>query len=132
MRYKYLRQMLLLVIALLVAQAMVLASDKDFKGAVKSVESHYHAKRRKIPFLGVAGFLVKVIKPAGVKEFKLAVFDNQNFSPGPQDAGFATEVQNSIGRKWQPLVRSNSRLSGNRAYIYSQKDGKDFKLLSVT
>ena len=122
---------LILVVAMLSIHATAYAAD-DFKMIVKNIESRYKAKRKKIPFLGVAGFLVKIVKPAGVKEFKLAVFEDQDFRPGPRDAEFEETVRKSLSRKWQPMLMSRSRLEGNRAYIYSQPSGKDIKLLSVT
>ncbi|HET9533094.1 MAG TPA: VWA domain-containing protein [Blastocatellia bacterium] len=123
-----------LAVALLVllSASAAAASDKDFKMIVKKIESSYNARQRKIPFLGFAGFLVKIVKPAGVKEFKLAIFDEQDFSPGPHDHEFQRAIEGSFKDKWLPIVRSNIRAEGSRAYIYSQPAGKDIELLSVT
>ncbi|MCI0491281.1 MAG: VWA domain-containing protein [Blastocatellia bacterium] len=124
-------QLLIAAVLLFAAHATALAAD-DFGMIVKNIESRYNAKRKKIPFLGVAGFLVKIVRPAGVKSFKFALFENHDFAPGPQDAEFEQAVRKSLNRKWQPMLQSRSRLEGNRTYIYSQPSGKDIKLLSVT
>jgi len=125
-------RMLAVALLILLAAPLAEASDKDFKMIVKKIESSYSARQRKIPFLGLAGFLVKIVKPAGVKEFKLAVFEDQDFSPGPHDYEFQKVIESSFKDKWQPVVRSNIRAEGSRAYIYSQPAGKDIELLSVT
>ena len=124
-------QLLIASVMMCAVHATVLAAD-DFSLIVKNIESRYNAKRKKIPFLWVAGFLVKIVKPAGVKSFKFAIFEDQDFEPGPRDDAFETSVSKSLSRKWQPMLKSRSRLEGNRAYIYSQPSGKDIKLLSVT
>lgn len=125
-------RMLAVALLILFTAPLARASDKDFKMIVKKIESSYNARQRKIPFLGLAGFLVKIVKPAGVKQFKLAVFEDQDFSPGPHDNEFQRIIETSFKDKWQPIVRSNIRSEASRAYIYSQPAGKDIDLLSVT
>ncbi|HSE97720.1 MAG TPA: VWA domain-containing protein [Blastocatellia bacterium] len=120
------------ILLVLISAQTVAASDKDFKMIVKKIESSYNARQRKIPFLGLAGFLVKIVKPAGVKEFKLAIFEEQDFSPGTDDHNFHKTIESSFKDKWQPVVRSNMRSEGSRAFVYSQPAGKDIELLSVT
>ncbi len=132
MRKRVFGQLLVLALVCATAHTTALASGDDFKMIVKTIESRYNAKRKKIPFLGLANFLVKIVKPAGVKDFKLAIFEDQDFSPGPQDFEFESTVRRSLSKKWQPTVRSTSVAQGLRTYIYSQPAGKDFKLLSVT
>ncbi|HXG64200.1 MAG TPA: VWA domain-containing protein [Blastocatellia bacterium] len=124
---------LLLILAVTAsAPPPAFASDKDFNMIVKNIESRYNAKKKKIPFLGLAGFFVKIVKPAGVKSFKLAIFEDQDFAPGPRDTGFIQSVQKSLNPKWKPMVRSNVRSSGLRSYVYTQQSGKDIEMLSVT
>lgn len=132
MRKRVFGQLVVLALVCALAQTTALASGDDFKMIVKTIESRYKAKRKSIPFLGLANFMVKIVKPAGVKDFKLAIFEDQDFSPGPQDFEFESDVRRSLSKKWQPTVRSTSLLQGLRTYIYSQPAGKDFKLLSVT
>jgi VWFA-related protein len=124
--------MVAVALLLLFSAPAALASDKDFKMIVKNIESSYNARRKNIPFLGLAGFLVKIVKPAGVKDVKLAIFEDQDFTPGPHDSEFQKTIEKSFKDKWQPVVRSNLRAEGNRSYVYSQPAGKDVELLSVT
>ncbi|HYE74769.1 MAG TPA: VWA domain-containing protein, partial [Blastocatellia bacterium] len=89
-------------------------------------------KRTRIPFLGLAGFIVKIVRPAGVKGFKLAVFEDQNFSGAADDKTFESVMNRALGDKWQPMIRSYSRRTGERTYIFSKPNGKDMELMIAT
>jgi VWFA-related protein len=116
---------------MLLAQPAALGDDFDM--IVKNIESHYNARKRRIPFLGLAGFFVKIIRPAGVKSFKLAVFDEQDFRPGQRDFEFERAVKKSINsKKWKPMTRAISRSTGNRAFVYTHQSGKDMEMLTIT
>ena len=120
------------ILLLIAISAQCVALGDDFGMVVKNIERHYGARKKRIPLLGLAGSVVKIIHPAGVKSFKLAVFENQNFAPGERDYAFDQAVRSSIDSKWKPMVRSNNRSSGNRAYIYAHRSGKDVEMLTVT
>jgi VWFA-related protein len=109
-----------------------IAPADDFGMIVGNVERHYHAKKRKIPFMGLAGFAVKLIHPAGVKSVKVAIFDDQDFAPGQRDRAFEHAINGSLNPKWKPMVRATSRKSGDRSYVYSYQSGKDIELLAMT
>lgn len=106
-------------------------ADDDFGKITKNIEKHYNAKKKKIPFLGFAGFFVKVTRPAGVKNFKLAIYEDQDFIAG-QHTEFDKSLRQSVSKKWQPMVRSNSRVGSNRTYLYTHQSGNDMEILSVT
>ena len=118
------------ILAVLAIQSVARADD--FGDIVHNIEKHYNAKQKKIPFLGLAGFAVKVIRPAGVKGFKFAIFEDQDFAAGPRDRVFEQALRGSLDEKWTPTVSSRDRVSGNRSYVYTHKAGKDLEVLSVT
>jgi Mg-chelatase subunit ChlD len=118
------------ILAVLAIQSVARADD--FGDIVHKIEKHYNAKQKKIPFLGLAGFAVKVIRPAGVKGFKFAIFEDQDFAAGPRDRVFEQALRGSLDEKWTPTVSSRDRVSGNRSYVYTHKAGKDLEVLSVT
>jgi VWFA-related protein len=111
-----------------------LAKGKGFKDVVKHIERNYGAKKVRIPFLGLANFAIKLIRPAGVKGFKLAVFENQNFSDCPQDrmadgqcaASFDAVMREAYSKDWQPMVQVSSKRNGaSHTFIYVNSSGKD-------
>lgn len=124
----------IVVAALLIAPAFnAQAKGKGFKDLVKHFETTYRARKTRIPLLGLANFAVKVIRPAGVKSFKLAVFENQDFNPRAGVEPFEA-MRDAYGNDWQPLVQVTSKRGGyNHVMIYSRCEGKDvqFALLSL-
>ncbi|HWN98466.1 MAG TPA: hypothetical protein VNS63_04280, partial [Blastocatellia bacterium] len=123
-------RLVLLVVIVVAAQSVARADD--FGMIVDKIEKHYNAKQKKIPFLGLAGFAVKLIRPAGVKSFKVAIFEDQDFTAGKRDREFEQSITRSLNEKWKPTVRSNDRVSGNRSYVYTHQSGKDLEMITVT
>jgi len=117
----------LMIVFLLAPALTVHAKGKGFKDVVKHIETNYRAKKTRIPFLGLANFAVKVIRPAGVKGFKLAVFEDQGLASRPElAASFGSVMREAYNKDWMPLVQINSRRGGNnRVYIYAKYSGKD-------
>ena len=99
---------------------------KGFGDVVKHLEKNYGAKKTKIPMLGLAKFAVWMIRPAGVKSFKVAIFEDQDFTRNPETASFDQVMRRSYNKNWSPLVQINSRRDGNsRTYIYVKQTKKD-------
>jgi VWFA-related protein len=124
-----------IIVALLPTLALTAqAKGKGFKDVVKHFETNYRARKTRIPMLGLAGFAVKLIRPAGVKGFKLAVFENQDFTLREGAAPFEVIMRNAYGKDWQPLVQVTSKRDGhNQVLIYTRCSGKDvqFALLAL-
>ena len=125
-------QFVIFVLVLAAGPATVWAMDHEFDRVVRHIESRYNARRTRIPFLGLANVFVKAAKPGGVKEFKLAVFEDQDFSVLPDITGFDADIETSLGPDWRPLVRIFSRHQGEWTRIYAREAGNDVKLLVVT
>lgn len=120
-------------IAVLVMAVPARAGDRDFDRVVHAFENQYGKRKLSIPFLGFANFLVKVARPAGARDFKLAVFEDIDSGrhPGPQELDEMMRPMSSGG--WVPFVRVNSRRSGERVQIYSRRNGtKNWELLIAT
>jgi hypothetical protein len=121
-------------VTLVVASVHVNAfsGDRSFSSLVKHIESNYNAKRQGIPMLGLARFAVRIIKPAGVKNFKVVMLKELDFSTSPAGAEFHAFVRSAIDPSWQPLARYSSRTKQQWAYIYAQQEAEDIKFLVVT
>ena len=105
-----------------------------FNDVVKHLEKNYGAKKTKIPMLGLAKFAIWMIRPAGVKGFKLAVFEDQNFVSRPETLSFNQVMRQAFAKDWSPLVQINSKRDGNsRTFIYVRQNKKDveFALASL-
>ena len=93
------------------------------------MESEYGTKRLYIPFMGFANFIVKMARPAGASDLKLAVFEhvdaNRHPSPERLDATFSPQG-------WKPFIRVHSNKSGERVQIYARQSHRDHELLITT
>src|SRR2546425_9351239 len=117
------------------APTLALAGDESFSSVVKHIKSNYHAKQQ--GFFGammLARFAVKIIKPAGVKNFKVALLRDLDYSegPGPQAGQFHSLIQSKIDPRWTPLVQYSSPREKQWTYVYVTREKEDVKLLVVT
>ncbi|HYV05831.1 MAG TPA: hypothetical protein VFB82_14650 [Blastocatellia bacterium] len=129
----------MLIVAMLISVAPAAASagdnnDRSFSSVVKHMKANYRAKQQ--GFLGLVSFgrfLVKVIRPAGVKNFKVTLLTNLDYSAAarPETPEFHTAIQDKIQSMWSPLVQFNSPREKRCAYIYVTPEKKDVKILAV-
>ena len=106
------------------------ARADDFDAVVKNVRAVCGGKRVRIPFLGLAGFATKLVRPAGVKSFKLAVFEDVTRSGDVSGLGAA--IGQSLGPEWRPLVRIRSGRGAEQTHVYIREAGDNLKLMIVT
>jgi hypothetical protein len=124
--------LLLLVFCFAAAPVTARADEPEFDALANYIKQNYQGKRVSIPFLGLGRFLVKVIRPAGVKSFKLAVFENVqlNHSSAVSSAKHPLNLmmREVLSPEWQPLIRVRTR-EGQQMHVYAREAGKDIKLL---
>ena len=130
-RKKSVSQALLLLAALSLVPATAAAKDREFDVIGNHIKTHYRGQRRRIPFLGLANLVVKIARPAGVKSFKVAIFENLSFAPHTGGTGIDTVMRNALSTEWQPLVRVRAR-SGEQNCVFSKQAGKNIKLMIVS
>jgi hypothetical protein len=123
------------VVILILAPVASLAGDESFSSVVKHIKSSYHAKQQ--GFFGammLARFAVKIVKPAGVKNFKLVLLRDLDYSeaPEPRSAQFHSFIQSKIDPIWTPLVQYSSPREKQWTYVYVTREKEDVKILVVT
>lgn len=129
-----------MMIALLAMGAGALAQSKPFvakgKGfddVTKHLEKNYGAKKTKVPMLGLAKFAVRLVRPAGVKGFKLAVYEDQDFIGRGENVSFGQVMRQAYTKGWSPLVQMHSKRDGDsRTYIYVKQSKKDVEFAVAT
>ncbi|HEX8766119.1 MAG TPA: hypothetical protein VF740_13215 [Candidatus Acidoferrum sp.] len=104
----------------------------DFGSIVRCIEAEYHVHRNYRFLMSFAGIVVKCTHVAGVKVFKMALFEDQHLSDTELDHRLDELVEQAGSPGWQPVMRSFSRRSGEHTYIYGKADGNDMKLLLVS
>jgi hypothetical protein len=115
----------------LAAASTVYGADWEFDRIVHAIERHYGVKPTAIPMMGVASFLVKVVRPAGASGFKLATFEDlRNDDRDPLDLDrFMSEVTTGGLHR---VVVTRSRPNQESTYILAGEVGKSTKLLIAT
>ena len=120
---------LLVALTLGLTSVASLGADDPYGKVVKQLEKDYHAKKTRIPFIGLGNFVLKFWHPAGVKNVKIAVFQNQQFdsSGGKLDS----VMKGAVASDWHPLLREFSRNDNRWTYVYYGDPQKDTKVLVV-
>ena len=121
------------VIFISLAASSVSAGDHSFSSVVSHIKSNYRAKQQ--GFFGammLARFAVKVVRPAGVKNFKVAYLRNLDFTDRPGKTEFQADARNLISNEWQPLVQYNSIKENQYTHVYYTQEKDDVKILVVT
>jgi len=126
-------------IALTLAGAIVFALvpnrayADEFGKIVHQIETTYHVHHNYSFLMGFARVVVKCTGGfAGVKGFKIALFDDQHLFSSSPDSDLDDVIQSGGEQGWQPLVKSYSRRGHEHSYIYARQEGKDLKLLIVS
>lgn len=105
----------------------------DFGKIVEHIEARYHVHQQHNLVFDLAGTVAHLGHFAGVKDIKIAFFEDERLSQTADDKKLDEIVQSSIQSGFRPLVQSHSRRSGEHTYIYAQTQagGTDLKLLIV-
>ncbi len=118
-------------IAFVVSGEAVYAEADDFGRIVRHIEVSYHVHQAHPFLMSLAGALVNVSHVGGVKDLKVALFEDQRLDATNAGARFDEIVKSAGEHGWQPLVKSYSRRRGDCSFIYARQDGGDLKLLVV-
>jgi hypothetical protein len=108
------------------------AGDRSFSALVKHLESSYRARRQGTGgMITFARLLVKIIRPAGVKGFKVVLFRQVDFAdgPAPGTGEFQSNIQRMVSSEWRPLLQYASRRQNQWVYVYIAEEKNDMKVL---
>ena len=110
--------------AALLALAVALPLHADFAAVARAIDSKTGVKRVWIPFLGVARFAVRMVRPEGVHDFQLATFEGTR-KLDPRE--MQTLLRDKIGKGFVPLVQVWSKKSGKKewSFIYARPHGRN-------
>ena len=107
------------------------AGGKEYEAIVKHLKTKYQAKKVKIPFVWLARFAVRVVRPAGVKSFSVTMFENLQFSRATLDEEMQGAMRNSLSADWSPILRVRSR-EGEQVYMYMREARESVRIMLVT
>ncbi len=107
----------------------VSARGDDFDAVVRNVRAACGGKKVRIPFLGLASFASRFVRPAGVKSFKLTVFEDLTMSGDV--AGLGAAVGQSLSPAWRPLLKVRGGHGAEQTHVYVREAGDDLKLIVI-
>lgn len=110
-------------IALLVPVA-VLASGGEggFDGVVRTIETRYHVRATRIPFMGLISLISRRATGGGVSNMHAAEFDN--FSAAMDGEELNRVVEEKLGAGWERVVRETSRNGNEQTLIFMHPEGQ--------
>jgi hypothetical protein len=106
----------LLGAALLLALAVPLHAD--FNDIARAIDDHRGVKKMWMPGIGVARFLVWVVRPKGVRDFQIAVFEGATDTLDPHE--LQALMRAKVGPGFAPLVQVRSKKSREWTFIYAR------------
>jgi len=115
------------VVALLVPMAAQANGQNGFDGVVRSIESRYHVRATRIPFMGVVSAIARTATHDGVGGLRVAEFES--FSTPVDGEELNRIVEEKLGAGWERMIRETSRRE--QALIYMHPEGKRMGLFVV-
>jgi len=119
----------LATLLLLAVSIPTLVPAGDFNSLVREFSRQTGAHQTKIPFFGLARFVVAVSHPAGASELKLAIFENVNGRQGD----FANTAEGLVkDERWNRIIRVRSKKGREFTNIYMRPEGNKLGMLVTT
>lgn len=133
---RLLAQFVIALVLVALASATIFADkkedDKSFSSVVKYMKSNYKAKGQgTFGMVTFARFLVKMIRPAGVKNFKLSMLRDLQVTSKPLEADLGSFLRSNVHPGWEPLTQVISRRENQYVYVYFMPENEHAKFLIV-
>jgi hypothetical protein len=113
----------IVLVALLVPVAVLAGSGEGgFDGVVHSIETRYHVRATRIPFLGVISLVSRKATHGGVGGLHLAEFDS--FSEKVDGDELNKMVAEKLGSGWERIIRETSRAGNEQTLIFIHPEGE--------
>ncbi len=116
--------------------AAAATKEAEYHAVVELVESYFHVKHKGLPLAATAGMKAAKIVSADVRkvmrfgDFKLAMFEDQDFAARDGVVGFHRLLSQTLRPAWEQLVAVRLR-DESLTYTYVKPDGDKFKVLIV-
>lgn len=109
-------------LALLIPVVVLAGSGEGgFDGVVRGIETRYHARATRIPFMGLVSFVANRATTGGVSGMHVAEFDN--FTAPVDGDELHHMVEQKLGPAWQPMVRETSKHGKEQTLVYAHPEG---------
>jgi hypothetical protein len=110
------------MVLLLVPVAVQAGGGGGFNGVINGIESRYHVRATRIPFMGLISFISGRATHHAVGMVHVADFEN--FSTDVDGLELDALVKEKLGAGWERILRDTSRRGGEQTLIYVHPDGQ--------
>ncbi len=115
--------------ALLIPVAVLASGSGGFDGVVSSIESRYHVRATRIPFMGLVSAIARTATQNDVGNIHVAEFEHFT---GPVDGEELTRmVEQKLGPGWERMIRETSRNGKKQTLIFIHPEGNQMGLFIV-
>lgn len=118
-----------IALAFLLVMAAAAPAAAGFNSIASTIERTQHVRPKWIPFMGLGRIVVHLMKPNGVHDFKIAIYDGGRISP---DVDLTSIVRDKIGSGWQQMIRSRSLKDHENATIWAKPDGDTVRMMILS
>jgi hypothetical protein len=117
-------------VALLVPVAVLAGgAEGGFDGVVHSIESRYHVRATKIPFLGLVSLMASKSTHGGVRNLHVA--EIESFQEKVDGDELNQMVEEKLGAGWERIIRDTSRHGEEQTLIFVRSEGDRMGLFVV-
>ena len=117
------------VVVLLVPVVVLASGEGEFDGVLRSIESRYHVRATRIPFMGIVSAIARTATKNGVSNVNVAEFEHFT---GPMDGEELNRmVEQKLGEGWKRMIRETSRNGNEQTLIFTHPEGNKMSLFVV-
>jgi hypothetical protein len=100
-----------------------------FDGVVHSIESRYHVRATRIPFLGLISFVSRRASHGAVGGIHVAEFES--FTEEVDGDELNRMVEEKLGSGWERMIRETSRKGNEQTLIFIHPEGERMGMFLV-
>jgi hypothetical protein len=104
------------------------AVERDFKALTGAIESHFNVKREEIPMMGLVKFIAHTASAGNLNGLELANFEGLEYSEN-NAREFANIVSRILDDNWRPMIRVQSRRSGEYTSVWVRGDKGQWRMM---
>jgi hypothetical protein len=111
------------LLALAVPVAVMAGSgESGFNGVVHSIESRYHVRATRIPFVGLISLVSRKATHGGVSSLHVA--EIESFREPVDGEGLNQMVEEKLGPGWERIIRETSKKGNEQTLIFIHPEGE--------
>jgi hypothetical protein len=116
-------------VALLIPVVVLAGGGGGFDGVVSSIESRYHVRATRIPFMGLVSMVARRATHEGVGDMHIA--EIENFSAPVDGDELNRMVEEKLGAGWERMIRETSRKGKEQTLIFVHPEGERMGMFVV-